>query len=89
MDSADSFLAVLFLCVLFVVLFTILGLHIFGDLLLDIESPNFHGFFQSFLTTFQVCHAVPVLNLVCVPAVHIGPCFGTPRSFTPHVYVPG
>ena len=54
MDSVDSFLAVSFLCALFLVVFTILGLHVFGDLVLDIESPNFHGFYQAFLTTFQV-----------------------------------
>lgn len=55
MDSMDSFLAVSFLCALFLVVFTILGLHVFGDLILDIETSNFHGFFQSFLTVFQVC----------------------------------
>ena len=54
MESAGSFLAVSFLCLLFLMVFTILGLHMFGDLVLDIVSPNFHGFYQSFLTTFQV-----------------------------------
>lgn len=54
MESVESFLAVSFLCALFLMVFTILGLHIFGDLMLDIKTPNFHGFFESFLTVFQL-----------------------------------
>lgn len=52
-DSMDAFIAVTFLVFMFIIVFTTLGLHMFGDLILDIE-PNFNTFMNSFITVFQV-----------------------------------
>jgi hypothetical protein len=54
-ESMAAFASVTFLVFMFIVVFTILGLHIFGDLHLDIVNPNFNTFMNSFVTVFQVC----------------------------------
>lgn len=55
LDSLESFGAVSFLCLLFLLVFSILGLHLFGEIQLDITFPNFNSFFNAFITVFQVC----------------------------------
>jgi Ion transport protein len=64
--SFESFGAVSCLCLLFLTIFSILGLHLFGDIQLDIGFPNFSSFFDSFITVFQVC----LHQLDCVPPKH-------------------
>lgn len=60
LDSLESFGAVSFLCLLFLLVFSILGLHLFGEIELDITFPNFNSFFNAFITVFQVCYRWPL-----------------------------
>lgn len=53
-ESLEAFIAVTFLVLMFIVVFTTLGLHMFGDLQLEPVSPNFTTFMNAFLTVFQV-----------------------------------
>lgn len=66
LESMESFGAVSILCLLFLIVFTILGLHLFGEVELDIGFPNFNSFFNAFITVFQVCS--------CQPCLYPGPC---------------
>jgi hypothetical protein len=61
-DSLESFLAVSLLLAMFVGVFTILGLHLFGDLELDIKNPNFSNFTNSTITVFQVCKQCALIS---------------------------
>lgn len=54
-----SFVAVGVLALLFMVVFAIVGLHIFGGAIPPHQFPNFNTFFNSLLTMFQVCAATP------------------------------
>jgi hypothetical protein len=54
-DSMEAFASVSFLLFTFIMVFTILGLHVFGDLTLE-TSPNldFRDFTHASITVFQV-----------------------------------
>ena len=53
--SMASFVAIGVLALLFMIVFAIVGLHVFGGALPSDTFPNFNTFFNSFLTMFQVC----------------------------------
>lgn len=55
-----SFVAVGVLALLFMIVFSIVGLHIFGGAVPPHQFPNFNTFFNSLLTMFQVC--MPTLH---------------------------
>ena len=54
-ESMLAFVAVTFLMLIFLIVWTILGLHMFGSLTLDSVYPNFNTFMNSFMAVFQVC----------------------------------
>jgi Ion transport protein len=53
-DSVPAFTAIGMLISLFLVVFAIIGLHVYGEAQLDIGFPNFHTFFGSLVIVFQV-----------------------------------
>jgi hypothetical protein len=54
MGSASSFMAIAVLIVLFMVVFSIVGLHIFGGIFPPTTVPNFNSFVNAFILVFQV-----------------------------------
>lgn len=54
MGSASSFMAIAVLILLFMVVFSIVGLHIFGGVFPPEKVPNFNTFYHSFILVFQV-----------------------------------
>lgn len=54
-DSVPAFTAIFTLISLFLIVFAIIGLHVYGTAQLDIGFPNFHTFFGSLVLVFQVC----------------------------------
>lgn len=54
-ESVGAFIAIGMLISLFLVVFAIIGLHVYGTAQLDIGFPNFHTFFGSLVIVFQVC----------------------------------
>eukprot|EP00892_Ulva_mutabilis_P003109 jgi/Ulvmu1/1279/UM011_0003.1 len=52
--SMASFVAIGVLALLFMIVFAIVGLHVFGGALSTDIFPNFNTFFNSFLTMFQI-----------------------------------
>lgn len=64
-----SFVAVGVLALLFMIVFAIVGLHIFGGAIPSDQFPNFNSFFNSFLTMFQVCPgSVQIVHQTCQDA---------------------
>ena len=53
-NSMSSFFSIALLIVLFTIVFSIMGLHVYGHYDPDIGSPNFHTFFDSVVLIFQV-----------------------------------
>lgn len=53
-QSAASFIAIGVLGLLFMLVFSIIGLHVFGGALPSEEFPNFNTFFNAFLSVFQL-----------------------------------
>lgn len=53
--SAASFLAISSLILLFLIVFAIIGLHVYGGTQQSNEYPNFSTFLLSVTTMFQVC----------------------------------
>jgi hypothetical protein len=58
-DSVPAFTAIGMFISLFLVVFAIIGLHVYGEAQLDIGFPNFHTFFGSLVIVFQVRMHVP------------------------------
>ena len=54
LDSAASFLAIASLILLFMIVFAIIGLHVYGGTQQGDEYPNFNTFLLSVTTMFQV-----------------------------------
>jgi hypothetical protein len=54
--SVASFMAIGVLTVLFMTVFAIVGLHVFGGSIPDSDFPNFNSFLDSFLAIFLVRH---------------------------------
>ena len=52
--SAASFLAISSLILLFLIVFAIIGLHVYGGTQQDDQYPNFNTFLLSITTIFQV-----------------------------------
>ena len=63
-DSAPAFSAIGMLISLFLVVFAIIGLHVYGRAELDIGFPNFHTFFGSLVIVFQVSYCL--LHHICL-----------------------
>ena len=64
-NSVTSFSAIGMLLALFLLVFAIIGLQIYGQADLDIGFPNFHTFFGSLVIVFQVCPGIlPVIMTV-------------------------
>lgn len=57
-NSVTSFSAIGMLLALFLLVFAIIGLQIYGQADLDIGFPNFHTFFGSLVIVFQVCPGI-------------------------------
>lgn len=55
LSSAASFLAISSLILLFLIVFAIIGLHVYGGTQQSDEYPNFNTFLLSMTTIFQVC----------------------------------
>lgn len=53
-SALSSFLSIALLLLLFTAVFSIIGLHVYGDVLAQDERPNFSNIGHSFLTVFQV-----------------------------------
>lgn len=53
-NSVGAFSAIAMLLVIFMMVFAIIGLQVFGQAELDIDFPNFHSFFNSLVLVFQV-----------------------------------
>lgn len=53
-DSVPAFSAIGMLIFLFLMVFAIIGVHVYGTAQLDIGFPNFHTFFGSLVIVFQV-----------------------------------
>lgn len=56
-NSVASFSAIGMLIVIFLVVYAIIGLQVYGQAELDVGFPNFHSFFNSLVIVFQVCSA--------------------------------
>jgi Ion transport protein len=66
-ESIAAFSAIGMLIALFMVVFAIMGLQVYGTAELDIEFPHFHTFFASLVMVFQVRDAC------CMPCGHSVP----------------
>lgn len=60
--SAASFLAISSLILLFLIVFAIIGLHVYGGTQQSNEYPNFNTFLLSMTTIFQVSHRVTCIT---------------------------
>eukprot|EP00854_Cymbomonas_tetramitiformis_P007283 gene7283-8672_t len=53
-SSISSFLSIGLLLLLFMSIFAIMGLHVFGAIEMEVNRANFRDIFQSFMTVFQI-----------------------------------
>jgi len=74
--SLPAFGAIAMLMFLFMIVFSIIGLQVFGQAQLDIGFPNFHSFFGSLLIVFQLMTLEDwqTLMLTTVRATNWGSC---------------
>ena len=66
--SAASFLAISSLILLFLIVFAIIGLHVYGGTQQSDEYPNFSTFLLSMTTIFQVCYRQALDSILFRPA---------------------
>ena len=65
--SMNSFVSIGVLTLLFAVVFSIMGLHVYGEYSPDIGYPNFHTFLNSCVLIFQVPHPPRMLPSLTMP----------------------
>lgn len=54
LSSFSSFMAIVLLMFIFMVVFAIVGLHVYGGLIPNDEFPNFNSFLNSIIVMFNV-----------------------------------